>query len=112
MAPSSASSLVKYENPVLISTSKDKAKSAKDKTSKKVSLQASSAICAPAPAGSAGNKKTSSPTPGRKLQGTLPPVEQKGAVAQTEDILNSILPPRCAWAAQQAFDSSASLVPD
>ena len=29
------------------------------------------------------------------LQGALPPVEQKPGLTQTEDILNSILPPRC-----------------
>mmetsp|Transcript_8104 Transcript_8104/g.14060 ORF Transcript_8104/g.14060 Transcript_8104/m.14060 type:complete len:242 (+) Transcript_8104:156-881(+) len=52
-------SLVKYDNPVLVSTTKDKR--GKDKKSKKASL---------------------------------PPVEQKPGLSQTEDILNSILPPR------------------
>jgi dynein light intermediate chain len=51
-------SLVKYDNPILVSTTKDKQK---------------------------GNKK-------KKNQ--LPPVEQKQQPTQTEDILNSILPPR------------------
>eukprot|EP00736_Rhodelphis_marinus_P012915 Rmarinus@m.17821 len=51
-------SLVKYDNPVLVSTSKDK----KGKNKK-------------------GSKK-------------LPPVESKPNLTQTEDILNSILPPR------------------
>mmetsp|Transcript_37596 Transcript_37596/g.106197 ORF Transcript_37596/g.106197 Transcript_37596/m.106197 type:complete len:241 (-) Transcript_37596:462-1184(-) len=51
-------SLVKYDNPTLVSTTKDKR--SKDKT-------------------------------GRK---DLPPVEQKPGLTQTEDILNSILPPR------------------
>lgn len=53
-------SLVKYDNPVLVSTSKDKGKGGKDKSGKKA----------------------------------LPPVEQKPGLTQTEDILNSILPPR------------------
>eukprot|EP00899_Mesostigma_viride_P009716 jgi/Mesvir1/18746/Mv01254-RA.1 len=52
-------SLVKYDNPVLISTTKDK----KGKDTKKGTKQ-------------------------------LPPVEQKPGLTQTEDILNSILPPR------------------
>lgn len=51
-------SLVKYDNPILVSTTKDKAKNKK-------------------------NKKNQ-----------LPPVEQKQQLTQTEDILNSILPPR------------------
>merc|ERR1719183_2976734 len=49
-------SLVKYDNPILVSTTKDK-KNAKKK-------------------------------------GQLPPVEQRQQLTQTEDILNSILPPR------------------
>lgn len=53
-------SLVKYDNPVLVSNSKDKSKSK----------------------GTLGKK------------GGLPPVEQKPGLTQTEDILNSILPPR------------------
>uniref|UniRef100_A0A7S0S3W4 Uncharacterized protein n=1 Tax=Chlamydomonas leiostraca TaxID=1034604 RepID=A0A7S0S3W4_9CHLO len=53
-------SLVKYDNPVLVSTSKDK-KGGKGTLTKK---------------------------------GALPPVEQKPGLTQTEDILNSILPPR------------------
>lgn len=52
-------SLVKYDNPVLVSTSKGR-----------------------------GKKK-----------GRLPPVEQKQQLTQTEDILNSILPPR-EWTAE------------
>ncbi|KAL6756936.1 axonemal dynein light chain-domain-containing protein [Haematococcus lacustris] len=52
-------SLVKYDNPVLVSTSKDKTKGK----------------------GTLGKKG-------------LPPVEQKSGLTQTEDILNSILPPR------------------
>ena len=52
-------SLVKYDSPVLVSTTKDKGK---DK---------------------GGRKKKD-----------LPPVEQKSGMTQTEDILNSILPPR------------------
>lgn len=51
-------SLVKYDNPVLVSTSK-----------------------------------------GRGRKGKLPPVEQKQQLTQTEDILNSILPPR-EWTAE------------
>ena len=51
-------SLVKYDSPVLVSTTKDKGKE------------------------KAGRKKD------------LPPVEQKSGMTQTEDILNSILPPR------------------
>ena len=51
-------SLVKYDSPVLVSTTKDKGKE------------------------KAGRKKD------------LPPVEQKSGMIQTEDILNSILPPR------------------
>ena len=50
-------SLVKYENPVLVSTSTKKGKASKQK-------------------------------------GKLPPVDSKRAPTQTEDILNSILPPR------------------
>ncbi|GAX81377.1 hypothetical protein CEUSTIGMA_g8808.t1 [Chlamydomonas eustigma] len=53
-------SLVKYDNSVLVSASKDKGKG--------------------------------KGAPGKK--GTLPPVEQKPGLTQTEDILNSILPPR------------------
>mmetsp|Transcript_19635 Transcript_19635/g.66811 ORF Transcript_19635/g.66811 Transcript_19635/m.66811 type:complete len:247 (-) Transcript_19635:143-883(-) len=56
-------SLVKYDNPVLVSTTKDKSKS-KDKLGKTTK------------------------------KGALPPVEQKPGLTQTEDILNSILPPR------------------
>lgn len=54
-------SLVKYDNPVLVSSSKDKGAKGKG-------------------------------GPGKK--GSLPPVEQKPGLTQTEDILNSILPPR------------------
>merc|ERR1712167_528171 len=54
-------SLVRYDNPVLVSTSKDKKGKGKDK-------------------GKGGK--------------ALPPVEQKQQPTQTEDILNSILPPR------------------
>lgn len=53
-------SLVKYDNPTLVSTTKDK-RGPKDKNGKKKDL---------------------------------PPVEQKPGLTQTEDILNSILPPR------------------
>lgn len=53
-------SLVKYDNPVLVSTTRDKR--GKDK--------------------------------GKSKKATLPPVEQKPGLTQTEDILNSILPPR------------------
>jgi dynein light intermediate chain len=53
-------SLVKYDNSVLVSASKDKSKG--------------------------------KGVPGKK--GGLPPVEQKPGLTQTEDILNSILPPR------------------
>jgi len=55
-------SLVKYDQPVLVSTTKEKnkVKSGLSKTKK----------------------------------GSLPPVEQKPGLTQTEDILNSILPPR------------------
>jgi len=53
-------SLVKYDQPVLVSTTKDKSKSKSVKSKK----------------------------------GPLPPVEQKPGLTQTEDILNSILPPR------------------
>jgi len=53
-------SLVKYDNPVLVSTTRDKRGKDKGKT--------------------------------KKAQ--LPPVEQKPGLTQTEDILNSILPPR------------------
>ena len=52
-------SLVKYDSPVLVSTTKDKSKE------------------------KGGRKKKD-----------LPPVEQKSGMTQTEDILNSILPPR------------------
>jgi len=52
-------SLVKYDNSVLVSSSKE---------------------------------KKGKGTPGKK--GSLPPVEQKPGLTQTEDILNSILPPR------------------
>lgn len=52
-------SLVKYDNPILVSTTKEKLK----------------------------NKKG-------KGKGALPPVDQKHQLTQTEDILNSILPPR------------------
>mmetsp|Transcript_34276 Transcript_34276/g.61841 ORF Transcript_34276/g.61841 Transcript_34276/m.61841 type:complete len:241 (-) Transcript_34276:833-1555(-) len=52
--------IVKYDNPVLVSSNKDKFKG-----------------------------KT---TPGKK--NTLPPVDQKPGLTQTEDILNSIIPPR------------------
>lgn len=55
-------SLVKYDNPILVSTTKDKKGKA------------------------AGAKKGG--------KGKLPPVEGKPQVSQTEDILNSILPPR------------------
>lgn len=51
------SSLVKYDNPVLVSTGKGKGSKARSK-------------------------------------GPLPPVEAKAGLTQTEDILNSILPPR------------------
>ena len=53
-------SLVKYDNPILVSTTKDKSK----KSAKK--------------------------------KAALPPVEQRQQPTQTEDILNSILPP-CEW---------------
>jgi dynein light intermediate chain len=53
-------SLVKYDNPVLVSTTKDRRGKDKGKMGKKA----------------------------------LPPVEQKPGLTQTEDILNSILPPR------------------
>mmetsp|Transcript_32039 Transcript_32039/g.38809 ORF Transcript_32039/g.38809 Transcript_32039/m.38809 type:complete len:243 (-) Transcript_32039:595-1323(-) len=53
-------SLVKYDNPVLVSTTRDKR--GKDK--------------------------------GKQKKAQLPPVEQKPGLTQTEDILNSILPPR------------------
>lgn len=56
-----SSSLVRYDNAVLVSSSKDK-----------------------------GTKGKSSPM----KKGALPPVEQKSGMTQTEDILNSILPPR------------------
>jgi dynein light intermediate chain len=42
--------------------------------------------------GKAGAKKGAAPAKGGKKQ--LPPVEAKPQVTQTEDILNSILPPR------------------
>jgi hypothetical protein len=35
-----------------------------------------------------------SPCARPRVQGSLPPVEQKPGLTQTEDILNSILPPR------------------
>ena len=54
-------SLVKYDNPVLVSTSKDKKGKGKDK-------------------GKGGKK--------------LAPLDSKPQLTQTEDILNSILPPR------------------
>jgi hypothetical protein len=57
-------SLVKYDNPILVSTTKDK--KGKGAAAKK---------------GAKGGK--------------LPPVEGKPQLSQTEDILNSILPPRC-----------------
>ncbi len=57
-------SLVKYDSPVLVSTTKDKGKE------------------------KAGLGRT------KKKGGDLPPVEQKSGMTQTEDILNSILPPR------------------
>jgi hypothetical protein len=73
MIPATHSSLVKYDNPVLISRS-DKSKPA-----------AAAKGAAPAPAAG-----TTSPTKSK-----LPPVDdKKAAAAQTEDILNSILPPR------------------
>jgi dynein light intermediate chain, axonemal len=59
-------SLVRYDNPVLVSTTKERKMREKEKTMK----------------GKGGK--------------ALPPVEGKG-VSQTEDILNSILPPRCVF---------------
>jgi len=53
-------SLVKYDNPILVNTTREKASSKK------------------------GDKKSKQ----------LPPVEHKTQLTQTEDILNSILPPR------------------
>jgi dynein light intermediate chain len=70
-------SLVKYENPVLISRTTDK-KSSRSKA-KKSGPQATLPPGAPVP------------TPPRG--GKLPPVEKKQQ-QQTEDILNAILPPR------------------
>lgn len=58
MQPASNQSLVKYDNPVLVS-------------------------------GSKGKGKSKAPAPGK----ALPPVDGK-QLTQTEDILNSILPPR------------------
>eukprot|EP01006_Ploeotia_vitrea_P042857 TRINITY_DN66666_c1_g2_i1.p1 TRINITY_DN66666_c1_g2~~TRINITY_DN66666_c1_g2_i1.p1 ORF type:complete len:241 (-),score=26.93 TRINITY_DN66666_c1_g2_i1:310-1032(-) len=56
--PVPQASLVKYDNPILVSEAKRKSKNLKGK------------------------------------KGKLPPVESKPSITQTEDILNSILPPR------------------
>lgn len=66
MQSPASQSLVKYDNAVLVSTTKGKGKGKKG---------------AGGAAGGGGGK-------------TLPPVEAKQGVTQTEDILNSILPPR------------------
>jgi dynein light intermediate chain len=71
---SSNFSLVRYDNPVLVNDSKKRgsAKGARGSTLKKQKVPV---------ANGGGNK-------------TLPPVENKPQLTQTEDILNSILPPR------------------
>ncbi|GAQ87532.1 dynein light chain [Klebsormidium nitens] len=69
-------SLVKYDNPVQVSTGKGKSKTLK---------------------GDKGTLKGTLPK-GTKI---LPPVEQKPGFTQTEDILNSILPPR-EWTAEDS----------
>lgn len=67
-------SLVKYDNPVLVSTT--------------------------------GNKSGK----GAKKAGQAPPVERQSS--QTEDILNSILPPRCVYLATLKFASGTLMMPD
>jgi hypothetical protein len=87
-------SLVRYDNPVLVSTSKGKG-ATKGSPGKKVwHLEAPSKQF---------SERLSTPRSStmltyahalRCVQGALPPVEQKPGLTQTEDILNSILPPR------------------
>ena len=93
-------SLVKYDNSVLVSASKDK--KGKGTPGKKASSFNVRGVTT--------SPSTSLPRMGNEilvaclnqnldLQGPLPPVEQKPGLTQTEDILNSILPPRQAWGA-------------
>lgn len=70
----SLTSLVKYDTPLLVSEAKKKNKTPLLRSNSK----------------SSGKKNL--PSVGKKQ--TLPPVENKSPVTQTEDILNNILPPR------------------
>jgi dynein light intermediate chain len=77
--------LVKYDNPVLMSKTTDK---------KSSRARAKRSGASPGMPGSASATMTSgAPVPTPPRGGKLPPVEKRAA-QQTEDILNSILPPR------------------
>ena len=82
------SSLVKYDNPVLVSTSRDKGGKSKGATGKKV-IDIEPVWCVHLEPPHFFTRCRLAAT-----QGSLPPVEQKPGLTQTEDILNSILPPR------------------
>eukprot|EP00043_Microstomoeca_roanoka_P012502 m.121042 g.121042 ORF g.121042 m.121042 type:complete len:267 (-) comp15515_c0_seq1:372-1172(-) len=77
-------SLVKYDNPVLISRTTDK-KSSRARPKRNESANATLTSTATLPLGA--------PVPTPPRGGKLPPMEKK-AQQQTEDILNAILPPR------------------
>jgi dynein light intermediate chain len=79
-------SLVRYDNPVLVSTTGKGGKGAKAGGKKVGPLRAR-----PAPSGRLCLRHAHVRY---RSQGALPPVEQKPGLTQTEDILNSILPPR------------------
>lgn len=76
-------SLVKYDNPVLISRTTDK-KLSKGRGKRNGSTSGSQTMSA---------TMSSGPVPTPPRGGKLPPMEKK-AQQQTEDILNAILPPR------------------
>ncbi|XP_062520518.1 33 kDa inner dynein arm light chain, axonemal-like isoform X2 [Corticium candelabrum] len=97
MIPPTAS-LVKYDNPILVSKTGDK-----QKTKPLTGKQASSTM----------GVQTAGPTgpvpPAAK--GKLPPVDSQKASQQTEEILNSILPPREWTEAGQLWVQSVSSTP-
>lgn len=79
-------SLIKYDNPVLISRTTDK-KSSRSRPKKNGSLSGTMSPSKTA------TLQPNAPVPTPPRGGKLPPMEKK-AQQQTEDILNAILPPR------------------